>query len=244
MTSTTTHESLPPLELHEHGRAADGSPATLDRRLFFQLLAFTDCAEPGRLAGAVQDAGIEGVLYENVLDPRGVGLLTMSEHPAFFLDVVRRFLGDSAFGDLTPDPRYTMFGRTYSIGYESDLEGTLIHRPRARVLNPAWPWAIWYPLRRSGAFERLPAAEQRSALMEHGGIGRRFGESGLASDIRLACHGIDVHDNDFVVGLLGPQLHPLSALVHAMRRTVQTSVYVERMGPFFVGRAVRPGVPA
>ena len=60
----------------------------------------------------------------------------------------------------------------------------------------------------------------------------------LAHDIRLACHGLDVHDNDFVVGLVGKDLHPLSAVVQAMRKTQQTSLYLDRLGPFFVGRAV------
>jgi hypothetical protein len=45
-------------------------------------------------------------------------------------------------------------------------------------------------------------------------------------------------DNDFVLGLVGPELHPLSAMVQAMRRTRQTSNYLASLGPFFVGRAV------
>ena len=48
-----------------------------------------------------------------------------------------------------------MFGRTYALGYEPDLEEVLFHRPTRTVLNPAWPWAVWYPLRRNGAFARL-----------------------------------------------------------------------------------------
>ena len=34
---------------------------------------------------------------------------------------------------------------------------------------------------------------------------------------------------------------PLSALVQAMRKTQQTSLYLDRLGPFFVGRAVWQG---
>jgi chlorite dismutase len=45
-------------------------------------------------------------------------------------------------------------------------------------------------------------------------------------------------DCDFIVGLLGKDLFPLSALVQHMRRTRQTSEFIERMGPFFVGRAI------
>ena len=41
-----------------------------------------------------------------------------------------------------------MLGRTYSTGYEPDLEYWLLKRPIETVLNTDWPWAIWYPLRR------------------------------------------------------------------------------------------------
>jgi chlorite dismutase len=41
-----------------------------------------------------------------------------------------------------------------------------------------------------------------------------------------------------VIGLIGKELFPLSACVQAMRKTRQTSSYIEKMGPFFVGRAV------
>ena len=106
------------------------------------------------------------------------------------------------------------------------------------VLDPAAPWAVWYPLRRTGAFSLLTPQEQGQILKEHGIIGRQFGEAGLANDIRLACAGLDKNDNDFVIGLLGKKLFPLSALIQTMRPTKQTSTYIQSMGPFFVGRAV------
>ena len=74
--------------------------------------------------------------------------------------------------------------------------------------------------------------------MEHGGIGMRFGRAGLATDIRLACHGLDKNDNDFVIGLLGRDLHPLSAVVQRMRKTKQTAEHLESLGPFFVGQVI------
>ena len=104
-----------------------------------------------------------------------------------------------------------MLGRTYSIGYEPDLPEVLLHRPRRTVLNPVWKWAVWYPLRRSGKFAQLPADEQRVILAEHGTIGMSFGVGDYAHDIRLACHGLDKDDNDFVIGLIGKELYPLSA---------------------------------
>ena len=136
-----------------------------------------------------------------------------------------------------------MLGRTYALGYEPDLEDVLLQRPRRTVLNPAWPWAVWYPLRRSGRFAQLPADEQRVILAEHGAIGMSFGAGDYAHDVRLACHGLDKDDNDFVVGLIGKDLFPLSAIVQAMRKTQQTSLYLERLGPFFVGRAVWQSAP-
>jgi chlorite dismutase len=69
-------------------------------------------------------------------------------------------------------------------------------------------------------------------------LGRAYGEADLAHDVRLACQGLDVRDNDFVIGLVGRALHPLSHLVQAMRKTVQTSQYLQSLGPFFVGRVL------
>ncbi len=52
-------------------------------------------------------------------------------------------------------------------------------------------------------------------------------------------------DNDFVIGILGAELFPLSAVVQRMRKTRQTSRYLSRLGPFFVGRALwQAAVPA
>lgn len=106
------------------------------------------------------------------------------------------------------------------------------------ALNPENNWAIWYPLRRAGAFNRLPRQEQAKMLAEHAMIGRAYGEAGHAFDIRLECHGLDRADNEFVLGIVGPKLHPLSKLIKDMRPTTQTSEYIESMGPFFIGHAV------
>ena len=131
-----------------------------------------------------------------------------------------------------------MLGRTYSIGYESELEEVLLRRPARRVCDPSTPWAVYYPVRRSGAFERQSKEDQRKMLMEHGGIGHAFGKAGFATDLRLAGHGLNKDDNDFIIGLLGKELFPLSALVQRLRRTRQTAEFIESMGPFFVGKAI------
>lgn len=226
------------VDITEKGRSPDGGLISLDRRLFMQFLAFGGVREVSRLIDALGAASLSGTLYEDINDPQGVGLLTFSEDPGFFLDELRPFLNAKPFLSLVPKPEYTMLGRTYSIGYEQDLERTLITRPIERLTNPEVSWATWYPVRRSGEFENLSADEQRTILMEHGGIGRAYGEADLAFDIRLACHGLDKNDNDFVIGLLGRELHPLSRLVERMRRSQHTSRYLTNLGPFFVGRAV------
>ena len=235
---TETRRGPEPPDLRGKGGIKDGEPQRSNARLFMQFMAFGGCAQTAPLGDALARAKISGVLYEDVNDPRGIGLLTFSEDPDFFLDRVRPILNGPGFSVLTQKKEFTMLGRTYAIGYEPDLIEILQHRPRRTVLNPLWKWAIWYPLRRSGKFAQLPADEQRVILAEHGAIGMSFGAGDYAHDIRLACHGLDQDDNDFVVGLIGKDLYPLSAIVQTMRTTQQTSLYLERLGPFFIGRVV------
>jgi chlorite dismutase len=227
-----------PPDLSEKGGMKNGEPQRSNERLFMQLLAFGGCPDARPVAAALERAGLTAVLYEDVNDPRGIALLTLSADPNTFVDRLRPMLNSAPFASLSQKSEYTMLGRTYAIGYEPDLHEVLIDRPTRTVLNPAWKWAVWYPLRRSGKFAQLPAEDQRVILAEHGSIGMSFGAGDYAHDIRLACHGLDKEDNDFIVGLIGKDLFPLSAIVQTMRKTQQTSLYLERLGPFFVGRAV------
>jgi chlorite dismutase len=222
------------VDVREKGAAQQVS----DRRLFLQLLVWTGCPDGKPLVAALERSRIEGVLYHDLNDPAGVGLLTLHENPAFFATELRDALHGDAFAGLRARPEMTMLGRTYASGYEADLADWLLVRPRRTVLDPACPWGIWYPLRRSGAFARLSPQEQGAILKEHGTLGRAYGDAGLAHDVRLACHGLDTRDNDFVIGLIGRDLHPLSHLVQAMRRTAQTSQYLASLGPFFVGHVL------
>ena len=65
-----------------------------------------------------------------------MALLTWSEEADYFIGELRDFLLQPPFADLTPKPEYTMLGRTYSIGYETDLDDTLVDRPIRRVVDP------------------------------------------------------------------------------------------------------------
>lgn len=224
----------PGVDVREQGAREQAS----ERRLFMQLQVFTGCLDAKPLVRALEAGRLEAVLYQDANDPRGFGILGLSEDPAFFVHGLRELLNAEPFAGLVHRPEFTMLGRTYASGFESDLEDWLLHRARRTVLNPAWPWGIWYPLRRVGAFARLSPQEQGAIIREHSVLGRAYGEADLAHDVRLACHGLDVRDNDFVIGLVGRDLHPLSHLVQAMRKTVQTAQYIQTLGPFFVGHVL------
>ena len=223
------------VDLSEKG-TKDGQPISLDRRLFMKFTAFGECADVAAAGEALGDAGVEGTLYLDTNDSDGIGIIALAEDPEHFVTTLRDAFNRPPFASMTHKPEFDMLGRTYTIGYEPDLEQTLFERPRSKILNPEFSWAVWYPLQRSKGFYVLPEAKQRQILAEHGSIGKRYGFAGLAADIRLACHGLDKNDNDFVIGLLGPNLFPLSAVVQEMRRTEQTSQFLDSLGPFFVGR--------
>ena len=228
-------------DLSEKGRNAAGQVISINRRLFMQLLAFTGAQDVKVLVESLQASGLPATLYVDINDPQGVGVLSWHEHPDYFITTWRNFLHSSPFADLAPRPEFTMLGRSYSIGYEADLEHVLFNRPIGRATNPATPWHVWYPLRRKGCFEKLPPAEQKAILAEHGNLGALFSAGDFGNDIRLDCRGLDTHDNDFVIGLIGRDLFPLSAMVQAMRKTRQTSEFLEKLGPFFIGKAVWQG---
>jgi chlorite dismutase len=225
-----------PPDLSEKGGNRNGQPQRSDQRLFMQFMAFGHCHDVRSLVESLEHTNVSGVLYEDLNDPHGIGLLTLTQDPNEFIDRVRGVLNLEPFASLQQKPEFTMLGRSYALGYEPDLMDVLLDRPRRTVLKPDWRWAVWYPLRRSGSFAQLSLEEQRVILAEHGAIGMSFGAADYVHDVRLACHGLDKSDNDFIVGLIGKELFPLSAIVQTMRKTQQTSLYLERLGPFFVGR--------
>ena len=119
---------------------------------------------------------------------------------------------------------------TWSTGYCTKLEGPC-----------SIPTGLGPSGTPSGArepFAGLEPAQQSAILREHATIGRAYGEADLAHDVRLSCHGLDKNDNDFVIGLVGRDLHPLSHIIQTMRKTRQTSQYIQSLGPFFIGRTL------
>jgi chlorite dismutase len=233
---------LPTIDVNEYGGKRDGVRQAMNRRLFMQLLVFEVDGAPDdqarALAGRLREAQVRAVVYADTMDPRSIALLTWGEDPAHFVRNVRPLLQQGQSTSFRPRRDFAMLGRTYATGHEPDLEHALLRRAVENVSHEAYPWHVWYPLRRTGGFARLEPHDQGQILREHATIGMAYGAQELGHDIRLACHGFDAADNEFVIGLVGPELHPLSHLVQAMRKTRQTSEFIEKMGPFFVGYAL------
>jgi chlorite dismutase len=230
---------LPTIDVLEYGGKREGVRQSMDRRLYMQLLVLDASRGDGddlakQAADRCAAMRVPAILYADVMDPRGVGLLTWSEDPAFFVTAVRPIVASLA-NQAVPRAPFAMFGRSYATGHEPDLEWALLRRPIENVTNEVHRWHVWYPLRRTAAFARLDPHEQSQILREHAHIGMAYGAQELAHDIRLTCYGLDASDNEFVIGLVGRELHPLSHLIQAMRKTRQTSEFIEKMGPFFVG---------
>jgi hypothetical protein len=223
------------LDLSEKGRK-DGNVISSNRRLYMKFTAFAGCADPGDAIDHLAAAGTQGALYLDANDPHGIGIMVATEDPDYYVSTLRSLFAHSPFAEMTHKAEFDMLGRSYSMGYENDLEDALLIKPLQKLLNPAFKWAVWYPLQRAKRFQTLEADHQRRILAEHGTLARRYGAAGYAADIRLACHGLDKNDNDFIIGLLGPELFPLSAVVQDMRKTEQTSQYLDSLGPFFVGK--------
>ena len=138
--STTAHSPREQhqVDLNERGSDKSGAPVTMNRRLFMQLLGF-ECDDPAelvpQLGAALREQNVPSVVYEDVNHPRGLALLSFSEEPLDFASRVRPLVGGPRFRGLRPRPELSMLGRTYSTGFEQDLEFWLLQRPQKTVLN-------------------------------------------------------------------------------------------------------------
>ncbi len=242
-------KGLPPVDVHEYGGKKEGVKQAVNRRLFMQLLVFrvpphvgvgadakgSPAAVGAELVSLLRSRKVPGVVYADTMDPRSLALLSWGEDPADFVRNVRPLFAEAPLSNVELRDDFGMLGRTYSTGHEPELEWSLLERPIENVTKESTPWHVWYPLRRKGHFAKVEPLDQSHIMREHAALGIAYGQQDLATDVRLACHGIDAGDNEFVIGLVGKDLHPLSHLVQAMRKTRQTSEFIEKMGPFFVG---------
>ena len=131
----TGHGDARPTDVKIDVLERGASGATSDRRLFMQLLVYSGCGDTKPLVAALESRGVDAVLYADVSDPMGVGLLTFSEDPSFFVTSLRDLLTAEPFSNLRSRPDMAMFGRTYSSGFEPDHDDWLLERPRRTVLT-------------------------------------------------------------------------------------------------------------
>ncbi len=188
---------LPTIDVNEYGGKKDGVKQSMNRRLFMQLLVYRGGSGQTAL-DAFREKKVPAVVYADTMDPTSFAVLTWHEDPSHFISAVRPILAKSADGTLRTD--FGMLGRSYATGHEPELEWTLLKRPIENVMNETYRWHVWYPLRRKGAFAKLEPIDQSHILREHAALGIAYGQQELATDIRLACHGIDAGDNEFVIG--------------------------------------------
>src|SRR6185436_18641686 len=124
-------------ETRERGAEKDGQPQVMDRRLWMQLFVF-DCVEAPpddvqrSLAAALETRGAAAVLYRDFSNPTGLGLLAWSEDPTELVTGVRAALNEVR--GIRHRHELAMLGRSYSSGFEPDLEYWLLRRPRETVL--------------------------------------------------------------------------------------------------------------
>lgn len=242
MNSSQKKPSRPePLDLREVGAPIDGKAQLSETRLFFQLHVFSQCYRPDVFIDHIQQSNYKppgAIFYDDLNNSTGIGVLLIAPNPESLMQqsLVLKDMQLKFDREISYRPEMTMIGRTYSSGREPSLEEWLINKPIKNVFNPKFPWAIWYPLRRKPEFYQLEQRERGRILGEHARLGRSYAAGGYASDIRLACFGLDTNDNEFLIGLVGPELYPLSRLIQDMRQTEQTTKYIESLGPFFIGK--------
>src|SRR6187455_2311197 len=87
--STGRRRGPAPPDLSEKGGTKDGVPQRSDDRLFMQLLAFGGCADASAVGKHLEQAGVEGVVYEDANDPRGIAVLSLTPTPEAFVERVR-----------------------------------------------------------------------------------------------------------------------------------------------------------
>ena len=122
---------LEPPDLSERGGLKNGAPQRSDDRLFMQLLAFGGCRDAQAVARHLEQAlsrrrAVRGPERSAWHCGAGAG----RRIPITSWTSVRPVLTSGPFESLVLKPDYTMFGRTYAIGYEPDLRDTL-HRSAA-----------------------------------------------------------------------------------------------------------------
>jgi hypothetical protein len=207
--------------------------AANDTPLFLQLLVFTDCVDYKPLSLQLDRLPIDCLLFKDLRDPQGIGLLAFSDDPEHIASDLRDMLSSRLFRAFMLRHELTMTARTFGdiARAREELE--------AATRNREWPWAIWHPIKGTAALAALDEKLHAAAF------GRMVDVTGLGpSDfgrVLLKGHGLDGHGNDFVQGFFGRHLHQLSAIIESTQRSPLHGELVSASGPYFVGRSLAAG---
>ena len=89
MAEQTRRGGIEPPDLSEEGGLKHGVQQRSDERLFMQLFVFGGCSSVLAAASDLADVPIETVLYEDLNDPLGIGVLALARDPNAFIDTLR-----------------------------------------------------------------------------------------------------------------------------------------------------------
>lgn len=159
------------------------------------------------------------------------------EATASYLSVVELGLYDSSVRLFS-----SLLGRGVAPGseeWEKQIAETLAHQrkamaPRLYPPIPASRYLCFYPMNRrrqdSANWYRLPIAERRRMMRDHGEIGRKY--AGQVKQIVTGSIGLD--DWEWGVDLFSDDPVAFKSLIYEMRFDEASALYAE-FGPFYVG---------
>ena len=163
-------EELPIVDVNERAGHHTGNPQVLDTRPVHaaagvRLRAERRAARGDRALGrgSCERARAKAVLYADVNAPRGLGVLTLERGPRALraahvgpaLACARRRRGSRSGRSSPCSGARTRPATSRTCAYSCSIARS---RPCS---NERWPWAIWYPLRRSGRVQ--PARGSRAS---------------------------------------------------------------------------------
>ena len=91
-----TTEADPNIDLSEKGRGPEGQPVSLDRRLFMQFMAFRN-TNRDFLARQFENISAQAVIYEDLNDAQGIGVMAYCEDPGYIVDQLHPILNANGF---------------------------------------------------------------------------------------------------------------------------------------------------
>src|SRR5689334_9734696 len=113
---TTSAHDVGPIDVTERGAPVNGQPQTMDRRLFMQLLVCEAERELGiadatkNLKAALERRKASCVVYADVNNPFGLGILSWSEDAGDFVSKIRPVFQEPELHGLRLRHDFTMLG--------------------------------------------------------------------------------------------------------------------------------------